>query len=147
MVKMNFKNLLPVSKPVLLFTAGLLWMLAGINILRIGIEAFSACLHQGKVAVLLIALGALLIFAGFSMMFRRIVKKHQKRIMGYPEQKQSIFRCFDRKGYLLMIFMMTLGITLRASNLLPTVFFAVFYNGLGSALCFGGLMFVKYLKR
>lgn len=24
---------------------------------------------------------------------------------------------------------------------------AVFYNGLGSALCFGGLMFVKYLKR
>jgi len=79
--KMNFKNLLPVSKPVLFFTAGLLWMLAGINILRIGIEAFSACLHQGKVA------------------------------------------------------------------LLPTVFFAVFYNGLGSALCFVGLMFVKYLKR
>ena len=144
---MNFKNLFPVSKPVLFFTAGLLWLIAGVNILRIGIGAFAACLQQGKVSVPLILLGALLIFFGFSMMFRKIVKKHQKRILGYPEQKQSIFRCFDRRGYLLMIFMMALGITLRASNLLPTVFFAVFYNGLGSALCFGGLMFVKYLKR
>ena len=139
---MNFKNLFPVSKPVLFFTAGLLWLIAGVNILRIGIGAFAACLQQGKVSVPLILLGALLIFFGFSMMFRKIVKKHHKRILGYPEQKQSIFRCFDRKGYLLMIFMMTLGITLRASNLLPTVFFAVFYNGLGAALCFGGLMFI-----
>ena len=47
-----------------------------------------------------------------------------------------------------MLFMMTLGIVLRASNLLPAAFFAVFYNGLSAALCFGGLMFIGFgLKR
>ena len=43
-----------------------------------------------------------------------------------------------------MLFMMTLGIVLRASNLLPAAFFAVFYNELGAALCFGGLMFIGF---
>ncbi len=139
---------LMVRKPALLFTAGILWLIAGVNILRIGIGAFFVCMQQGIGSVWLLAAGALIIFVGFSVMFMRIVQKHQKRILSYKEEKQSVFRCFDRKGYLLMLFMMTLGIVLRASNLLPAAFFAVFYNGLGAALCFGGLMFIGFgLKR
>lgn len=140
--------MLMVRKPALLFTAGILWLIAGVNILRIGVGAFSVCEQQENGSALLLAAGALIIFVGFSVMFMRIVQKHQRRILGYKEEKQSIFRCFDRKGYLLMLFMMTLGIVLRASNLLPAAFFAVFYNGLGAALCFGGLMFIGFgLKR
>ena len=128
-----------VRKPALFFTAGILWLIAGVNILRIGVGAL-----QGSASAWLLAAGALVIFIGFAMMFMKIVQKHKKRILGYPQEKNSIFLCFDRKGYLLMIFMMTLGIVLRKSNLLPAVFFAVFYSGLGAALCFGGLMFIGF---
>lgn len=129
--------MLPVRKPILLLTAGALWLIAGVSILRIGITAFASC-----TSFLLPAALALLIFIGFSMMFTRIVQKHQRRILGYPEARKSIFFCFDRKGYLLMVFMIVLGITLRASGLLPPFFFAFFYIGLGSALAFAGLQFI-----
>lgn len=129
--------MLNVRKPVLLLTAGALWLIAGVNILRIGVAAFASC-----PSFLLPAALALLIFIGFSMMFMRIVQKHQRRILGYPEARKSIFFCFDRKGYLLMVFMIALGITLRASGLLPPFFFAFFYTGLGSALAFAALQFI-----
>ena len=128
-----------VRKPALFFTAGILWLIAGVNILRIGVGAL-----QGSASAWLLAAGALVIFIGFAMMFMKIVQKHKKRILGYPQEKNSIFLCFDRKGYLLMLFMMTLGIVLRKSNLFPAVFFAMFYSGLGAALCFGGLMFIGF---
>lgn len=128
--------MLNVRKPVLLITAGALWLIAGINILRIGIAAL-----QGAALLPALAL-ALLIFIGFSMMFMRIVQKHLKRILGYAEARKPIYFCFDLRGYLLMVFMIVLGVTLRASGLLPSFFFAFFYNGLGGALTFAGLQFI-----
>ena len=40
-----------------------------------------------------------------------------------------------------MAFMMTFGIVLRATNIAPERFIAVFYTGLGSALALAGLLF------
>lgn len=136
--------MLKVKKQTLLIFAGAVWLIAGINILRIGIESFINCFDANKVLkYLLIIAGAIIIFIGFYFMFSKIVKKHTKRILGYKEEKKSIFYFFDAKGYILMIFMMGLGIGLRSSNLLPTEFFAVFYNGLGSALSIAGVIFIK----
>lgn len=75
-------------------------------------------------------------------MFYHIVGKYQKRILDYPEEKKSIFCCFDLKGYLLMAFMMGLGIGLRVGNFLPDEFFAAFYSGLGTALSVAGIRFI-----
>lgn len=130
--------MLKVRKPVLLITAGALWLIAGVNILRIGMAAFAEVSAVPALSL------ALLIFIGFSMMFMRIVRKHQRRILGYTEERKSIFFCFDRKGYLLMVLMIALGVTLRASGLLPPFFFAFFYTGLGGALTFAGLQFIGF---
>ena len=47
-----------------------------------------------------------------------------------------------------MAFMMTFGIGLRVSGLVPEVFIAVFYSGLGLSLIIAGLgfcqQFIKY---
>lgn len=40
-----------------------------------------------------------------------------------------------------MAFMMTGGILLRYSGVVPTLFIAVFYTGLGAALTMAGIMF------
>ena len=132
-----------IKKEKLLIVAGIVWGIAGVNILRIGLTSFIEIFHQMKLPIFLsmIPISAV-ILVGFSAMFRKVVLKNTKRILSYSDKK-SIFAFFDAKGYLLMFFMMGLGITLRSVNLLPIAFFAVFYTGLGTALLLAGIFFVK----
>ena len=130
------------QKEKLLIVAGVVWAIAGANILRIGIASYVESFDRENPFPLLwmIPLSAL-ILTGFMMMFRKVVKRNTRRILSYTEKK-SVFAFFDIKGYLLMAFMMALGITLRSVNLLPVTFFAVFYTGLGAALTLAGLRFI-----
>ena len=140
--------MLKVKKRGLLLVAGLVWLAAGVNILRIGIMAIVSSWGKGALwQDITLPIFALLILVGFSFMFYRIVGKNERRMMGYEADKVSIFRFFDLKGYLMMVFMMALGIVLRRGNFLPDYFFAFFYTGLGSALSIAGLRFgVRFFK-
>lgn len=134
-----------VEKKTLLFVAGVVWFAAGFNIGRIGVIAAG-----GQWPVWIIAL-ALLIFIVFrKMVFGKLVVKHTARIKGYEGEKHSIFKFFDKQAYLIMAFMMTFGIGLRVSGLVPDWFIAFFYTGLGTALLLAGIeffiQFVKYHK-
>ena len=131
-----------VSNRTLLGIAGFVWLAAGVNILRIGVKAVIAVYaasELGRIALMVLLAAA--IFTAFHWMFSRIVQKHTARIRGY-ETRQPFWRFFDGKSYLLMIFMMSLGIGLRHSGLLPEFFFAFFYTGLGTALTIAGLRFL-----
>lgn len=132
-----------VKKQTLLLIAGIVWLTAGANVTRLGIIAYK---DLWSFVHFLLSAAVFAIFYG--MMFRGIVKKHAARIAGYKEKKQNIFLFFDLKSYLLMAFMMSLGIGLRASGWLPQVFIAVFYTGLGIALALAGVKFVfHFFKR
>ncbi len=140
--------MLKIKKRGLLLVAGIVWLAAGINILRIGILAILSSWNQGALWLdILLPIVTLLILVGFSFMFYRIVGKHEKRIMGYEAEKVSVFLFFDFKGYLMMIGMMGLGIVLRHGNFLPDYFFAFFYTGLGTALSISGIRFaVRFFR-
>lgn len=125
-----------VSKNTLLLIACLVWCLAGFNILKIGIIAYSNFLSPINFAL------SLAVFAIFQVfIFGKLVKKHTARINAYKENKQFFLNFFDIKSFIIMAFMMTFGILLRASNIAPEQFIAVFYTGLGSALTLAGLLF------
>lgn len=48
---------------------------------------------------------------------------------------------------MIMIFMMTIGISIRSFHLLPDIFIAVFYSGLGFALFMAGIkFFINYFN-
>lgn len=130
--------MLKVKKPVLFIVAGLVWLIAGVNILRIGVQAF---FRTESLFLLLLGIAAL-VFVGFFFMFSAMVRRHKARILAYPQDKVSVFRFMDVKGYLIMAFMMELGIGLRSSGIMPTEFFAAFYSGLGSALSVAGIRFL-----
>ncbi len=120
----------------LLLLACLVWSLAGFNILRIGLGVYSS--HMSAVNFLL----SLIVFTIFQkFIFKRLVKKHTARIHSYEEERQFFLKFFDTKSFLIMAFMMTGGIALRASGLAPERFIAFFYTGLGSALMLAGLLF------
>ncbi len=75
-------------------------------------------------------------------MFFKMSQKHTKRIKGYKEERQSFWRFFDIKAYIIMA-VMGGGIGLRAAGVLPNVFVAFFYTGLGCALALAGVLFIK----
>lgn len=131
-----------VKKQTLLLIAGIVWAVAGANILRIGIVSCFQTSLRFVSALLLV-----LVFISFFTMFFRIVKKHTRRILGYSEELQHFLKFFNIPSYILMFCMMGLGIGLRQFANLPTIFFSVFYTGLGTALFLAGVLFVvEWLK-
>ena len=131
-----------VEKKYLLIIAGFVWLIAGTNITEIGLQAND---FGWKLYILI---GAVIVYLIFhNMVFRKMVKKHTARICSYPDEKQSVFRFFDKQAYLIMAFMMTMGIGLRQLNVLPKVFINVFYSGLGVSLMIAGIsFFINYFR-
>lgn len=126
-----------VKKRNLLLIAGLVWFMAGFNVARIGILAYGSIDHVWYLYCL-----SLVVFMVFGRMFLKMTKNHTKRIMAY-DTYVPFWKFFDRKSYLIMAFMMSFGIGLRASGLAPEFFIGFFYTGLGFALALAGIVFIK----
>ena len=124
-----------VKKRTLLFLAALVWLAAGVNIMRIGVIAYVGHL------TLLAAAGSVVVFVLFWRMFRGLVGKHTGRIHAFAEERQFFWRFFDARSFAIMAVMMTSGITIRVMHLAPDAFIAIFYTGLGTALALAGLAF------
>lgn len=127
-----------VKKKTLLLIACAVWSVAGFNILRIGILSYSPYI---SVINILLSMAVFAVFQYF--IFGRLVKKHTARIQNYEEERHFFMKFFDIKSFIIMAFMMSGGIYLRASSLAPERFIAVFYTGLGSSLLLAGILFGK----
>lgn len=140
------KHLFHVKKRTLLAIAGCVWMAAGVNVARLGVLSYQIIDRIIWYHLLL----SLVVFALFGMMFFKMSFRHTKRIHSYLEPTRPFWHFFDLKAYCIMAFMMGGGIWLRYSGLVPNVFIAVFYTGLGLALALAGvifwIMFVRYPK-
>lgn len=122
-----------VKKQWLIATNGLVWMLAGANIAKIGIGA--AVSAEGSVWQ-----WSWVVLAAFSVMFFRVIDKNVKRIRAMECSKAPLYQFLSPRGYVVIVFMMSLGIFLRKCTALPESFFAYFYTGLGTALLSAGLV-------
>lgn len=132
-----------VKKRTLLAIAGIVWIIAGVNVTRMGIIAYNSL---EKISVFNLIL-YIVVFAVFGAMFYKMNQKHSKIIQAYDTPTKPFWYFFDLKSYLIMAFMMSGGIWLRSSGIMPTVSIATFYTGLGIALTFAGLVFcVMYLR-
>ena len=131
-----------IKKNSLLFLAGLVWSIAGYNVLNIGYQAY-----KENLSIILVTLSVAIFFLFKNMIFGNMVEKHTKRITEYSNDKQWFWKFFDMKSFAIMAFMMSFGIIVRVNNLAPESFIAFFYTGLGSALLFSGLKFISnYLR-
>jgi hypothetical protein len=131
------KKPLHVHKNTLILIAGIVWAIAGFNIVRIGLVAYQGNFTWWR------GLLSIAVYAAFQIfVFGKMVKKHTDRIRQYEEERQNFFRFFDTKSYLIMAFMMTLGIGLRVSGVVPNTFIAFFYTGLGASLLTAGVLFI-----
>lgn len=129
------KSKLCVRKRTLLLIAGIVWMIAGFNVARLGVMSYRNI--EGRWYLYLLS-G--LVFLLFGSMFFRMSQKHTKRILGY-EDYRPFWHFFDWKAYLIMTCMMSVGIGFRAAGIFPEIFVAFFYSGLGLALALAGVLF------
>lgn len=137
---MNIDKILPVGKHHLLLANAVVWGAPGIKILVTGIQSYLAVWPSE--AIVWLALGTALVLAGFILMFNHIVKKYSDRICNFAEKKKSILAFLPVKGWILVIFMMCLGISLKFIPGIPAEFFASFYCGLGTALVVAAAQFL-----
>ena len=134
---MQMKSKLCVRKRTLLLIAGIVWMIAGFNVARLGVMSY---LNIERRWYLYLLSG--LVFLLFGSMFFRMSQKHTKRILGY-EDYRPFWHFFDWKAYLIMTCMMSVGIGFRAAGIFPEIFVAFFYSGLGLALALAGVVFSR----
>ena len=106
-----------IKKQPLIAVAGIVWLLAGLNVAILGVRA--AIDMRGLAAIILVALagGAVAIFCAFHPMFSKLVKKNAQRIADLEGERHHVVRFFDRKSYLMMALMMSFGIGMRAAGL------------------------------
>ena len=139
---MNYSNLKPaVNRKWLLVISGLIWSGVGIflNILAFGwLKSFN------KMQIIIITIGLL---AGWSIArfgFDKISNKNVNRILAYPKHA-CIFAFQEWKSYILVAIMMSLGILLRTTELIPKFILAPMYIGIGTALFFASFKYYKNL--
>ena len=131
-----------IKKQPLIAVAGVVWLLAGLNVAILGVRA--AIDMRGVAAIILVAIagGAVATFCGFHPMFSRLVKKNAQRIADLEGERHHVVRFFDHKRYMMMAIMMSFGIGMRAAGLFPDWFIAFFYTGLGLALTLAGASYI-----
>ncbi len=123
----------------LVFASGVMWLSVGIGLM------LAACFwlyHSAwplslVLAVVSFALGLIVYSFGFS----RIVRKNLDRIGGQPEMV-CLFAFQGWRSYFLILAMILMGYTIRHLPV-PKDIDAVIYFTMGSALCFGSLLYFR----
>ena len=131
MCRVRTKHLLAVN--------GLMWTAIGTKITVTGVSHY---LKADPGALIWMIPLSVLVFAAFYRMFTGVVRKYSARILSMQDEKTGIWETFSLKGYLIIAFMISLGIGLKHIPGIPSNFFAWFYCGLGPGLLSAGIRFL-----
>lgn len=138
------KQKLSIPKNYLMLIAGILWLIAGAMVMKVGLPILRQLILHGF-WYLLFAVVTFLVF--YIFIFSRLVEKHTNRIKSKKNNRLPFWEFFDLPSYVVMIIMMTGGMWLRSSNLIPDSFIGPFYSGLGFALFSCGVRFISVFLR
>lgn len=132
-----------VSRNVLLFVAGFVWICAGSYLLYLAISWLSAAKDINL--YFFAGSGAILALLIHHLGFLRIVDQNLDRIM--PMQgKRCLFSFIPWKSYLIITVMILLGYFLRHSTL-PKPYLAILYISIGLALILSSIRYVRVFLR
>lgn len=128
-----------VDKKYLVFIAGIMWCGVGIMLISFAVSWLSRYSGSGK--FLYYGAGFLAALPIHFFGFLRLAEKNINRILPLPG-KRCIFSFITWKSYLIVIVMVSMGITLRHSSV-PKQYLSILYNGIGLGLFLSGLVYLK----
>ena len=127
-----------VSRHNLLFIAGIAWTAAGGMLMWRGLDYEFRNSHHLWLNIL-IGMGIGIPF--YLILFVRISKKHISRIKGLSIPYPCAFSFFNLRSYIMMMVMITAGITLRKLDLLDREYLFTFYIGMAFPLLISAARF------
>ncbi len=127
-----------VSKRSLLYIAAVVWTFAGGMLIYKGILLSIQAPEALGIKIFISGLGGA---AFYWLLFSNISKKHTKRIVELKMEKPCLFSFFSFRSYILMAIMITSGILLRKSGIIPTQYLLVLYFTMGIPLFLSSIRF------
>lgn len=123
--------------------AGVMWSLVGLMLLRLAVEWLSVLDFTGALPYALS--GTISAFIVYKFGFSRLAFKNINRLQLLPE-RPCVFAFQAWKSYLIIVFMVALGITLRHSPI-PKKYLSVVYTTIGGALFMSSLHYYSTIFR
>jgi len=130
-----------IPKQYLLLVAAFIWTFAGGMLLYRGFSTLQVISTQTILEEGGCIMTGLLFY---KFMFSGISLKHIRRILNIQIERPCFFSFFNWRSYFMMSFMITLGVTLRLSGLIPIVYLSLFYIAMGTPLLISAIRFYYY---
>jgi hypothetical protein len=127
------------DKKYLILLAGLTWCGAGVMLIIFAIPWLNN--YQGPGKILFYSAGFLAAMPIHHFGFLKLADRNLKRLLSLTE-KRCIFSFITWKSYLIIIIMVSLGITLRHSSI-PKQYLSILYNGIGLGLFLSGIRYFR----
>jgi uncharacterized membrane protein len=128
-----------VTKSVLLFFAGFVWLCVGTMLLVFAYSWLSEA--PRTISLTLFGLGVVVALLIHCFGFLKIVDKNIERILPMVEKK-CLFSFITWKSYMIIIVMVAIGALLRHSAI-PKQYLAIVYIGIGLALILSSLRYIR----
>ena len=130
-----------VPKRYLLFVAAVVWTFAGGMLLFRG---FSVLKFNSTGILIEEVVSIILGVVFYIFMFSRISLKHIVRMQNNPIERPCVFSFFNWRSYILMSTMISFGVTLRVTGLVPIQYLSVFYICMGTPLFLSSIRFYAH---
>lgn len=128
-----------VPKPVLIALGAALWGFAAYRILKMGFLFIERhALHH--MVNYLIGVAGFIPF--FMLVFRKVSLRYVNRIKNLPQQRPCLFAFFDVRGYILMTFMISMGIAISHWKVIPELYKGTFFISLGLSLLASSIFYI-----
>ena len=128
-----------VPNPVLIALGAALWGFAAYRILKMGFIFIEkhALYHWLNY---LIGLAGFIPF--FMLVFRKVSLRYINRIKNLPQNRPCMFAFFDVRGYIMMSFMITIGILVSHWKVIPELYKGTFFISLGLSLLASSIFYI-----
>jgi hypothetical protein len=113
-----------VPKRALLFLAAVVWTFAGSMLMYKGSKMLDSSNNLPWLKLIMVALAGILFYVGI---FAKLSMKHTLRILKMKNRHPFILSFFNFRSYLIMFFMVAMGITLRKTGWIPLGTLALLY--------------------
>jgi hypothetical protein len=132
-----------VDKRILVLAAGIMW--CGVGIMLIGFAWSWLSVLTSAEKELYYAAGFLTAMPIHHFGFLKIADKNLRRLLPITEKK-CLFSFMTWKSYIIVVFMVSMGIMLRHSSI-PKRYLSILYNGIGLALFLSGIRYLRFFIR
>jgi hypothetical protein len=127
-----------IPKRYLLFVAAVAWTFAGGMLLFRGLTFMNFHSHMIWEKIAAAGIAGIIFYV---VMFSKISAKHIRRIVNLKQEKPCAFSFFDWRSYGLMSIMITSGVLIRLSGIVPVNYLSEFYITMGTPLFISAFRF------